>query len=167
MQHLPARTLTMLLTATILLTGAVLPAGSLDLPPGTWWENPRLVDYIRLTKEQQERIGDLVYRHAQRMIDLNAGVEKAKLALENQVDQSELDPEAVRNSFAAFQKARHMLESERFEMLLSVRQILAPEQWERLTGLRERLDQSRQRQARPGGYPGRQDRRPPPGAGFR
>ncbi len=167
MQHLPARTFTILLTAAILLAGATLPARSLDLPPGTWWENPRLVDHLQLTKEQRENISDLVYQHAHRMIDLNAAVERAKLALEKQVDQNGLDPDAVRQAFSTFQKARHMLENERFEMFLAVRQILAPDQWERLVGLRDRLDQMRQRRSLSGEHQRRQDRRLPPAAGSR
>lgn len=166
MRFLPMQTLTILLSAAFLIAPAVLPAQTLDLPPGKWWEIPRLVQHIQLTKEQQGRIGDLVYQSAQRMIDLNAGVERAKLALEKEVDQNDFDPDGVRAAFAAFQKARHQLENERFEMLLSVRQVLTPEQWNRLAGLRDRLDQSRQRRMRPGDSPGAPDRRPP-GAGPR
>ncbi len=160
MRFLPMHTLTSLLLTAFLIMSAVLSAQTLDLPPGKWWEIPRLVEHIQLTKEQQEHIGDLVYQSAQRMIDLNAGVQRTKLTLEKEVDRTNFDPDAVRAAFATFQKARHQLENERFEMLLSVRQVLTPEQWGRLAGLRDRLDQSRQRRKRPGEFPGAPDRRP-------
>ena len=151
----------LLFALAILLTTAALPARTFALPPGKWWETPRLVEYIQLTPEQRTQIGDLVYNHAQRMIDLNAGVERTKLALQRQVDLDELDPNAVRKAFSAFQDARRRLEDDRFEMLLAVRQLLTREQWDRLVGLRERLEQSRQRRARPGEPPGPRERRPP------
>lgn len=159
---------TTLTVATILLTTAVLPARTFDLPAGRWWEIPRLVEYVGISNEQQERIGELVYLHAERMIDLNAEVERSKLALQRQVDRDELDPDAVRAAFRAFQSARQALELERFEMLLAVRQILSPEQWSRLTGLRDRIDEGRNRRPPPMGAPGSQERRPPgaaPGQG--
>lgn len=144
-------------------------AGNHDLPPGKWWENDRIVAHLHLTADQQTRIKDMVYGHATRMIDLNAGLEKANLALENQVEQQEFDPAVVRKAFATFQEARRLLEAERFEMLLSVRQVLTHEQWKTMVSLKERLDHIRQRRDGPGNIrpnPGRfPPRNPAPGRG--
>ena len=135
----------------IVILGALLlsnlPAAARDfnLPPGKWWENERVVRYLELTPEQQSSIKELVYRHATRMIDLNAGLEKAQLALENEVGKNTLDPQGARDSFTVFQEARRRLESERFEMMLSVRQMMNLEQWEKLLSLRERIEQNRRR----------------------
>lgn len=122
---------------------AVAPAGAVDLPPGRWWENERLVRHLQLTSEQQQSIQDLVYDHAQRMIDLNAAVERTKLDLERTTKAERLDVDATRAAFAAFQQARTNLERERFEMLLAVRQILTDAQWQELLSLRERLENLR------------------------
>lgn len=141
---------------------STMPAAARDynLPHGNWWENERIVQHLELTADQQSSIKDLVYLHATRMIDLNAGLEKAKLALENQVEQEPLGPSAVRKAFETFQEARRLLETERFEMLLSVRQVLTHQQWRKLLSLRERIEQNRQRpggsrpgQRLPGGVP--------------
>lgn len=130
---------------------STLPAAAQDynLPPGNWWENERIVQHLELTAGQQSSIKDLVYRHATRMIDFNAGMEKAKLALANQVEQEPLDPSTVRKAFETFQEARRSLETERFEMLLSVRQVVTHQQWRKLLSLRERLETIRQRNAGP------------------
>ncbi len=143
---------------------STLPAAARDfnLPPGKWWENDRIVDHLKLTGEQQARIKDLVYDHATRMIDLNAGLEKAKLALENRVEQQEFDAAEVRKTFVTFSEARRLLEAERFEMLLSVREVLTHEQWEKLLSLRERIEHMRKRRDGPGApRPGQR----PPGNG--
>jgi len=149
---------TLILLATLgamLLTALPITARDYNLPPGKWWENDRIVTHLGLTADQQGLIKDLVYGHATRMIDLNAALEKSKLALENQVDQEVFDPKAIRQFFAQFQEARRLLESERFEMLLSVRQVVTHVQWEKMLSLRERLEHMRQRPdgPRPGHRP--------------
>jgi len=146
------RTLIVLFTLGALVLSTV-PSSARDynLPTGKWWENERIVNHLSLTAEQQDRINDLVYGHANRMIDLNAGLEKAKLALEQQVEQQEFDPTAIRKAFGTFQEARRLLETERFEMLLSVRQVLSHEQWEKMLSLRDRLDDMRRRRDGPPG----------------
>ncbi len=155
------RTLIVLFTLGALVL-STLPAAARDynLPPGKWWENDRIVTHLNLTGDQQARIKDLVYDHATRMIDLNAGLEKAKLALENQVERQEFDAAEVRRTFATFQEARRLLETEYFQMLLSVREVLTHEQWKKLLSLRERIEKNRQRpggprpgQRLPGGAP--------------
>jgi len=142
------------LMAIVVLAAALpLAANEFDLPPGKWWENQRLVDYVGITAEQQATIGDLVYEHARRMIDLKADVEKAGLDLANVVSTEEFDEPAVRSSYGAFQAARHKLENERFEMLVAVRKVLTAEQWQKMQDLRKRIQQNRGQQRRPGQRP--------------
>jgi Spy/CpxP family protein refolding chaperone len=136
-----------------LAVAATVSAQDLRIPPGKWWENPRLVERLRLTPEQQETIRDLVLEHARRMIDLNADVKRAELDLAERVDREPLDPKAVRAAFAVLQTARQRLEAERFELLLGVRQAVTPEQWDELERIRRDL-RERLEQRPPGGRPG-------------
>lgn len=151
----------MMMTMLVFVASAAAAgAAGLDLPHGKWWENERVVEKIGLTVEQQEVITSLVYQHAHRMIDLNAGLKKAELDLAEVVDEDDFDPAAVRKAFDAFQKAKQKLEMERFEMLLAVRGTLTAEQWNQLLEIRRYLDRMRENR-RPGeGGPGR---RPPDG----
>lgn len=156
------------LMTLLLLAGVARPglAGDLDLPDGRWWDEPAVVERVGLTDQQRETIRNLIYQHARTMIDYNAAVTRAELDLKQLVGRSEIDPKAVRTAFATFQDARRRLETERFEMLLGVRMVLTPEQWDTIQQLRRRL---RQRLDQPPGdrrplRPGLQrpgDRRPP------
>lgn len=146
----------------VLVAAGPLAANEFDLPPGKWWENPRLVEHIELAEEQQGLIKEVVFTHARRMIDLKADVEKAGLDLADSVDQEVFDPAPVRAAYAVFQTARHKLENERFEMLLEVRQILTYEQWRKIEELKQRIKQNRAQQRRPGSRgTGPQGERPP------
>ncbi len=77
----------------VVLVAAATSAGAADfnLPHGKWWENERVVQRIGLTEEQQKAISDLVYQHALRMIDLNAGLKKAEFELGDLVDRDDFD----------------------------------------------------------------------------
>jgi Spy/CpxP family protein refolding chaperone len=133
--------------AALLVVGAAATQ-DLKLPPGRWWENPRLVEEIGLSEAQREEIRDLVYQHVRRMVGLKADVERASIDLKERVDREALDVEAVRAAYEAFQKARMRLERERFELLLAVRQVFTVGQWERLDRLRDRADGRRAPPAR-------------------
>ena len=132
------------------------------LPPGKWWENEKLAREIELTEEQQAAIHEVVYEHAMGMIDLNADVKRAELQLGDLVDKPDFDVNVVRAAFNTFQQARQALETSRFEMLLSVRQILSTEQWKQLQEMRRKF---RRNHPEMRGGPGRD--RPPEGGGDR
>ena len=157
---------TLIIIAVLALAGP-LAANDFDLPPGKWWENPRLVNHIGLADEQQDQIREIVYQHARKMIDLKADVDRAGLDLADSVDQQEFDPAPVRAAYAVFQTARHKLENERFEMLLEVRLVLTYEQWRKIEEIKQRMKQNRPQQERRPGARGEGFQRPqgdrPPG----
>jgi len=150
---------TAIVIASVLVSGWLV-ASDLELPAGRWWENERLIERIGLTPEQRQRINDLVYDHAHRMIDLNASLKRAELELARLVGEPEFAPDPVRAAFADFQRARQALERERFEMLLSVREVLTSEQWLQIQDIRRAL---RRRQWQSGDGP---PRGRPPGDRF-
>jgi Spy/CpxP family protein refolding chaperone len=156
----------LLMIGALLAVAGSLGAAEFDLPPGKWWENERLAKHIDLSPEQQQQISDKVYEHAIRMIDLEAAVKRTGLELANEVSRAEFKPDQVRAFFGEFQNARRALETERFEMLLSVRQVLSSEQWLEIQNVRQRMRQSRGDRPDEGRPPrdrfgGRSDRRDP------
>ncbi len=162
----------MMMIVVLLAAAATAGAADFNLPHGKWWENERVIQRIGLTEDQQVAISDLVYQHALRMIDLNAGLKKAEFELGDLVGRDEFDPAAVRKSFGLFQAAKQKLENERFEMLLAVRGELTAEQWRSLLEIRRYLERMRENR-RPGeGAPGAArpphdgQRRQPVGGGF-
>ncbi len=152
------RTMVPMVTVLLAFVGAVQAAGP-KLPPGKWWENERVVRELGLTPEQQETIHDVVFDHAQRMIDLNAAVKRAELTLGDLADREPFDEASVRSAWQRFVKARTALENERFELLVAVRKVLTTDQWKRLRKLRE-MRRRRPGERRPPG-PQQGGRRPP------
>ena len=125
---------------TLAATGAlVIAAGAwaqpFAVPPGRWWERPKLAADLALTAEQRATLDTVALTHAKTMVDLKGEVEKAELDLRVTSDAEPFDARRVRDAFAALQQRRGRLELERFEMLLKVREVLSPEQWKRLTNI--------------------------------
>jgi Spy/CpxP family protein refolding chaperone len=149
----------------LIAVAAAVGAQEFDLPGGRWWENERLAARIDLTEPQREQIRGVVYEHAHRMIDLGAGLRKAELELANLAADPTFDAAAARAAFGRFQEARRALESERFEMLLAVREVLTTEQWIEIQRIRRHLRRDRERDGPPplGMRRGDRPASPPPG----
>jgi len=132
---------------SLFLLSTVIPqtGAAFDLPPGRWWQNEQLAERIGLTPEQQNKIHTLVLDSARRMVDLSANVRKAEIDLREAAGADQLDIEKVRASHARMQAARMALENDRFELLLSIRQLLTTEQWRELTALKAEHRQRRER----------------------
>jgi Spy/CpxP family protein refolding chaperone len=149
-----------IVAAAVLLVAAGAVAQPRGVPPGRWWERPRIADELALTAEQKARLETLTVENARGMIDLKAAVEKAELDLRTVAEAEPFDAAKVRAAFREVQQARTRLENERFESLLRVRELLNAEQWRRLReltreALRERVQERRDGQ---GGQPMRPPR---------
>jgi len=126
--------------AGLVAVGIAVIAGSavaqpLVMPPGRWWERPRLAAELGLSAEQRKTLDEVALKHAKAMVDLKGEVEKAEIDLRMTSDGEPFDARTVREAFGVLQQRRMRLELERFEMLLSVREVLSREQWLKLTNL--------------------------------
>jgi Spy/CpxP family protein refolding chaperone len=131
------------LAALVLVPGA-LAAG---MPDGKWWKNPRVTDELGLTPEQSTEIENVFVRSRPKLIDLKADLEKKQLDLEVAMEDKTADRAAVEKKIESVENARAALQKTHALMILDMRQILKPEQWERLVQKhrerRERLQERR------------------------
>jgi Spy/CpxP family protein refolding chaperone len=140
----------------VLLAPATAVLGQqLGVPPGRWWERPRIAQELSLTAEQRQKLNEQTVGHARAMVDLKAAVEHAELELRVAAEAETFSAKEVRTAFAALQHARNVLEAERFEMLVKVREIVTPAQWLRLQQLARVLtpklqEERRERVLQPG-----------------
>lgn len=130
----------------------VMPASGepLGVPPGRFWDRPRVAEVLGLSAEQRQKLDATALEHARAMIDLKAAVDRAELDLRALADEDTIQPGKIRQAFAALQQARSRLESERFDMLLKVRETLTADQWRRLKEIVKRLGERLERGAEGG-----------------
>lgn len=129
---------------------------------GKWWKRPLIAERIGLTEEQSDEIEKVFVEARPKLIDLKADLEKKQFALQQAMEGKSVDREDVEDKIDAVEKARAELQKTRALMVLDMKRILKPEQWERLKRMQEESIQRRRRMREQGGRsrgnPGRFDR---------
>jgi Spy/CpxP family protein refolding chaperone len=132
--------------AACALSLAVPAIAQVDMPDGKWWKRPRIARAIDLTDEQSRRIEDIFVKSRPRLIDLKADLEKKQFDLKQSLER-DADRDEVERKLDTVEAARRDLQKTRVLMLLDMRKVLKPEQWERLKQMRE-ANRERRRDAR-------------------
>lgn len=125
-------------------------ASAMDLPPGKWWRRPEVIQMLSLTEEQQNRIEAISVKAANELIDLRGEVEKSNVALRAELDQPQLNRDAIRRIAVHLNEARGHLFERELMMLVDMRSVLSDAQWNRMRQTLERLPE-RQMQQRQNG----------------
>lgn len=132
------------LAALVLLAAAAAPAlAAPDVPDGKWWKRPRIASEIHLTPEQSREIETIFVRARTKLIDLKADLEKKQLALQSSMDDQAADRKIVEKQVEAVENARAELQKTRALMILDMKQVLKPEQWERLRQMQQEMRERR------------------------
>ena len=148
--------------AAFLAAPAVRAAG---MPDGKWWKSPRVAAELGLSLDQSAEIEKVFVRARSKLIDLKADLEKKQLDLQVAMEDKSADRSAVEKKIEAVENSRAALQKTRALMILDMKQVLKPDQWERLVQKqqerRERMQERRRLMQEEGARPPRpQDRRP-------
>jgi Spy/CpxP family protein refolding chaperone len=101
-------------------------------PQGKWWSNPELAQKLGLTKDQQKKMDDIFQQSRLKLIDLNASLQKEEVTLEPLMESDQPDEPKVLSQIDRVAQARAELEKANARMLLGLRQVLTPDQWQKL-----------------------------------
>jgi protein CpxP len=110
---------------------------------GRWWNNPRIVDRLKLTDDQRKQFDQILLQHRETLIDLHANLEKAELALEPLVRNDQPNESAILAQIDKVAQARAELEKANARYLLALRSKLTPDQWKMVQQFRENREQMR------------------------
>ena len=158
--------------AAVLLAGTVLaqgPGGGMGQgfgehrPPmenafgpqsaqGRWWNNPRVVERLKLTDVQRKEFDNIYLQHREKLIDLRANLAKAELALEPLVSDAQPNETKILAQIDKVAQARAELEKANAAFLLAIRGKLTAEQWTQLQA--ERAERANRAREGYGGGPG-------------
>jgi Spy/CpxP family protein refolding chaperone len=130
--------------AALMLAVLAAPLAAAELPDGKWWKRPRLAQEISLTPDQQQQIEKIFVRSRTKLIDLRADLEKKQLGLQELMEDRGADRRDVEKKIESVENARAELQKARALMILDMKQVLKPEQWERLLRRREEMIERRQ-----------------------
>lgn len=122
---------------------------------GRWWNDPVVVDKLKLTDQQRKDMDAIFQDHREKLIDLHANVEKAEVAMQPLIQADQPNESAILAQIDKVAQARAELEKANARFLLALRAKLTPDQWKALQAFRaERRDRRMWRRGGPGAGPG-------------
>jgi len=101
-----------------------------------WWNNPHMVERLKLTDAQRKSMDDVMMAHRAKLIDLRANLEKAELAMEPLMSADEPNDAATIAQIDKVVAARGELEKANARFLLEIREKLTPDQWKQVKSFR-------------------------------
>jgi Spy/CpxP family protein refolding chaperone len=108
------------------------PPQSFGGPGGKWWGNPELVKRLEITPDQLRKMDDALQQSRLKLIDLKATLEKEEVMMEGLLRGPQLDDAKILPAVDRIAQARAELEKANARLMLGIRHILTPEQWEKL-----------------------------------
>lgn len=103
---------------------------------GRWWNNPRIIERLKLTDDQRKAFDQILLDHREKLIDLRANVQKAELSMEPLVGSDQPNESAILAQIDKVAQARAELEKANARYLLALRSKLTPEQWKQVQDFR-------------------------------
>ena len=102
---------------------------------GRWWNNPKIVERLKLTDEQRKSFDEILFQHRETLIDLRGSLEKAELELEPLIRNDQPNEGKILAQIDKVAQARAELEKANARYLLALRSKLTPEQWKQVAGI--------------------------------
>jgi Spy/CpxP family protein refolding chaperone len=129
---------------------------ALGMNGGRWWNNPEMIEKLKLTDDQRKAMDQILLDHRKDLIDKRGAVEKAELDLEPLMQDDQPTEGKVLAQIDKVAQARAELEKANARFLLAIRAKLSSEQWKQLKAARaERIEHRGWRDSRDGNKPPR------------
>jgi Spy/CpxP family protein refolding chaperone len=112
---------------------------ALGVPGNKWWTRPEMAQKLGLTADQTKKMDDVFQQFRLKLIDLNASVQKEEAIMEPLVGAEQPDETKIVAQIDKLAQARAELEKANARMLLGIRRLLTPEQWNKLKADRGRI----------------------------
>jgi Spy/CpxP family protein refolding chaperone len=106
----------------------IMPEGM----PNLWWRIPGLAQKIGLTAEQQKRMNDIFHESLPGLVQQSRERRKQRDLLQSMLDANPPDIASILPQLDRMAQARAALEVARDKVLLNIRTVLTPEQWNKL-----------------------------------
>ncbi|MGB8031031.1 MAG: Spy/CpxP family protein refolding chaperone [Terracidiphilus sp.] len=99
---------------------------------GQFWNNPDVVKQLNLTDDQRKAMDGILQDHRLKLIDMQATLRKAELAMGPLMKADTPDRAAIEAQIDKVVSARADLEKANARFLLDIRMQLKPDQWKQL-----------------------------------
>jgi Spy/CpxP family protein refolding chaperone len=104
---------------------------------GRWWNNPKIVEKLKLTDDQRKAMDQIFQEHREKLVDLHANVDKAEIEMEPLVRADQPNEQSVLAQIDKVAQARAELEKANARFLFALRAKLTPDQWKQVQEFRQ------------------------------
>lgn len=125
-----------------------------DMGGKGWWNNPRVVERLKLTDDQRKAMDGILLQHKEKLIDLRADLQKAELTMQPLMGADTPNDAAITAQIDKVVQARAELEKANSRFLLAIRDKLTSDQWKQIQAFRDEGGMRRQEWRRDGQRPG-------------
>lgn len=142
--------LSKIFSALFLLVFVISPAvvTAKDFPPGKWWHNPQASEKLNLSDEEIKMLDKQFVDSRRKLIKLKSIVESEQFELDNLFDSENINQKEAMKQFDKLGHAKKNLSTERFRLILEVRNILGLERFRQLKEYRQLRRQKIRRELR-------------------
>lgn len=105
---------------------------------GRWWDNPKLASDVGLTDAQRKQMDDVFAKYRPQLESLRSSLHNDEKALHPLLDANHVDQGAVLQQVDIIADARANLEKANARMLLGIRNVFTPEQWQKLRAVAQK-----------------------------
>ncbi len=142
--------LSKIFSALFLLVFVISPAvvTAKDFPPGKWWHNPKASEKLNLSDEEIKMLDKQFVDSRRKLIKLKSIVESEQFELDNLFDSENINQKEAMKQFDKLGLAKKNLSTERFRLILEVRNILGLERFRQLKEYRQLRRQKIRRELR-------------------
>lgn len=103
---------------------------------GRFWDNPQIAESLKLTPDQQKAMDNILFQHREKLIDLQANLQKSELDMEPLMNADQPNQAAIEAQIDKVVAARAALEKANANFLLDLRMKLTPDQWKQIKDFR-------------------------------
>jgi Spy/CpxP family protein refolding chaperone len=104
---------------------------------GQFWNNPRIVEKLKLTDDQRKVMDGILQDHRVTLIDMRANVEKAEVQMQPLMRADQPNENAILAQIDKIAQARAELEKANARFLLAIRSKLTADQWKQVQDFRD------------------------------
>jgi Spy/CpxP family protein refolding chaperone len=123
--------------AGLFLISLASASAAQGIAEGKWWRRPRIAQELQLSRDQAAELEKIFARSKPKLIDLRADLEKKQFDYDQAMLDEKADRKAIESKIEVREQARAALQKELSLMELDMKQVLKPDQRERLMRLRE------------------------------
>ncbi len=105
---------------------------------GQFWNNPKVVDKLKLTDEQRKEMDAILLAHRENLVDMRGAEEKAELEMQPLMGADQPNETEILAQIDKIASARAELEKANARFLLALRAKLTPDQWRQVQEFQNR-----------------------------